>query len=270
MLMSDEKNEQNLENDLDTNNQVKGPLDKKLSRRNFIQGTGLAVGGVIIGGGIGGLLGANLGNKKAPTTTTEPPANAHHLPTETKNYSEALQFFTRTEDFDCLTAATEVIYPEDENGPGAIKLGAPFYIDKQLASLWGRNADDYMKRPFTNGHTPLTRSEIMLQGVRKINEVSQLKHETTFNSLKEDEQITILQEFESGKVEMELVSSVAFFGLLRSLTLEGCFCDPLHGGNKNMEGWKMKEWPGAQMSYIDVADAKDFVKKDPISLSDHM
>ena len=49
------------------------------------------------------------------------------------------------------------IYPEDEHGPGAIKLGAPFFIDKQLASPWGRNADDYMVRPFKPGESPFNK-----------------------------------------------------------------------------------------------------------------
>ena len=69
---------------------------------------------------------------------------------------------------------------------------------------------------------------------------------------------------------MNLISSSAFFGLLRNVTLQGCFCDPLYGGNKNMDGWKMKEFPGAQMSYIAYTQEKDFVKIEPVSLSSHL
>lgn len=56
--------------------------------------------------------------------------------------------------------------------------------------------------------------------------------------------------------------------LLRQSTLEGCYCVPLYGGNKNMEGWKMKEFPGAQMSYLNEVE-NDFTVIPPVSLSGH-
>ncbi|WP_158591810.1 gluconate 2-dehydrogenase subunit 3 family protein [Oceanobacillus halophilus] len=255
--------------DNNKDNKLEEQLEKKISRRNFIQGTGLTVGGFIIGGSIGAFINPNLeeSTEKVETVTEQPePAEPKEMP----DYTEAMQFFTRKEDFEALAAATEVIFPEDDLGPGAIGLGAPYFIDKQLAGPWGSNVDDYRVRPFTNGQTPLSRGDIMLQGVRKLNEISQERHDDTFNALAEEDQIALLQEFESGDIKMSLVTSGEFFALLRQLTLEGCYCDPLYGGNKNMEGWKMKEFPGAYMSYIDVVESKEFVKKEPISLSDHM
>ena len=261
--MSDEKKNMKQEQ------QGEDLLEKKFTRRRFIQGAGLTVGGLLVGGGVGGLLGANL----APKKETSKPVDAEPEPatieeTTQVDRSEAMMFFTRKEDFEVLKAATECIFPEDEHGPGAIKLGVPIYIDRQLASPWGRNADDYMERPFQEGEVPLTRAEIMIQGLRKMNEVSQERHDKPFYELTEEEQIPILQEFENGKVEMELVSSAVFFSLLRQLTIEGCYCDPIYGGNKNLEGWKMKEWPGAYMSHTDVVEAEDFVYKEPRSLAD--
>ena len=241
-------------------------LEKLTDRRTFIKNSGLTVGGLILGGALGSAIG---GQTKTITKEVQVPA-AVEMKHEVHDHSEALLFFTRKEDFDAMAAATEQIFPEDEHGAGAIKLGAPFYIDKQLASPWGRNVDDYMKRPFKNGATPLNRGDIVLQGVRKLNEESQQRHKNMFNQLTEEEQIAILQDFEVGKVEMKLVSSAVFFGLLRQLTIEGCYCDPMHGGNKNMEGWNMKEFPGAYMSYTDVIESKEFIKKVPISLSNHL
>jgi gluconate 2-dehydrogenase gamma chain len=37
--------------------------------------------------------------------------------------------------------------------------------------------------------------------------------------------------------------------LLRQHTIEGMFCDPLHGGNTDLIGWQMLGYPGPQMSY---------------------
>jgi len=235
--------------------------EKLISRRHFLKNTGFTVGGLALGAGLTQVLG---------TKPDEPLPQVELQHQATVDYSEGMQFFTRKEDFEALAAATEVIFPEDEHGSGAIGLGAPFYIDKQLASPWGRNADDYMMRPYKNGQNAAIRGDVMLEGLRKMGEVSTEKHQNLFHSLKEEEQISILQEFESGKVEMRLTSSAAFFGLLRQLTLEGCFCDPLYGGNKNLEGWKMKEFPGAYMSHVDVVESRDFVLKKPQSLSAHL
>lgn len=231
------------------------------ARRNFLKNSGLTVGGIILGGAVGSMIGV----KPNSTKTTTKPMETQQM----ADYSEAMLFFTRKEDFDALAAATEVIFPEDDNGPGAIGLGAAYYIDKQLASPWGQNVDDYRRGPFKEGKIPLLRKDIFLQGVRKLNEVSKKKFNNTFPQIKEEEKIEILKEFEGGKIEMEHVSSAEFFTLLRQSTIEGCFCDPLYGGNKNLEGWRMKEFPGAYMTHADVVESKEFVKKEPKSLSTH-
>ena len=63
--------------------------------------------------------------------------------------------------------------------------------------------------------------------------------------------------------------SQEFFFLLQRSTIEGVYSDPLYGGNKNMDGWRMKEFPGAQASYMGVIDSEDFVKMDPVSLKNY-
>jgi gluconate 2-dehydrogenase gamma chain len=72
---------------------------------------------------------------------------------------------------------------------------------------------------------------------------------------------------------MDLIKSSDFFQILRSSTIEGAYADPLYGGNKNMEGWKMKEYPGAQLSYRnlmteDYQAGAEYVVIEPMSLSD--
>ncbi len=42
-----------------------------------------------------------------------------------------------------------------------------------------------------------------------------------------------------------------FFGQLLQNTYEGYFCDPVHGGNRNMAAWKMIGFPGARADYMD-------------------
>ena len=62
-------------------------------------------------------------------------------------------------------------------------------------------------------------------------------------------------------------SSGSFFALFKGVVLAGAFAGPHYNGNNNMDGWGMKDYPGAQMTYIDVVSAGKFEKMDPVSLS---
>lgn len=242
--------------------------DSGISRRTFIKNTGLVTGGIVGGG----LLGGILGNQWQTQTDT---GGATDEGEETNGFDEARMFFSRDADFNVLSAATERIFPEDDNGPGAIALGAPYFIDKQLAGRWGLNAKEYMRGPFQEGdpeqgyQSAMTRSEIFTQGVRRINEISDEQFEENFDDLEEEQQNEILSAFDNDEVDMDGVSSATFFSLLRQATIEGVYSDPLYGGNKNMDGWRMKEYPGAQPAYIDVIESEEFVEMDPLSLRDH-
>jgi gluconate 2-dehydrogenase gamma chain len=37
----------------------------------------------------------------------------------------------------------------------------------------------------------------------------------------------------------------------------GYFCDPRHGGNKNMAAWKMIGYPGARADYADWVEVRN-------------
>ncbi|WP_338448225.1 gluconate 2-dehydrogenase subunit 3 family protein [Niallia oryzisoli] len=246
-----------------SNNDKREKSFKEFSRRKFLKNSGMVAGGVVAGSLFGGFIGNRF--QTAPVTTTE---KAVQPPID---YQEARMFFKRKEDFEVLAKATEHIFPEDEIGPGAIGLGVPYFIDKQLAGQWGSNTKDYRRGPFFNPdqQSPLNRGEIFLQGVRKINEESKKQFSNPFIKLQEDQQIEILKAFEGGKVQMNKVSSAVFFALLRQATLEGAYSDPMYGGNKNMEGWKMKEFPGAQISYSHMVEEEEFKVIEPISLHHH-
>lgn len=233
------------------------------SRRKFIKSTGLVLGGLAGGTVLGGLFTNEFQSNKE---TSEPKEKA---PAE-----EARMFFTRFEDFVVLEQTTERIYPEDDNGPGAIGLGVPYFIDKQLAGNWGVNAKDYRQGPFqepdpTADMSSLTRGDIFIIGLRKINEESQKRFKETFNNIEAEQQDEILTDFAHGDVDMKGIASNRFFDLLRSATLEGAYSDPMYGGNRNMEGWKMKEFPGSVASYADMIEEKEFIRMDPISLTSY-
>ncbi len=248
------------------NNSTPAGEEHDPSRRKFIKNTGIATGGVI-GGTI---LGALIGNpfKSEESSTTKDSKDDVH-------FSETRMFFSRFEDFRVLSEATERIYPEDDNGPGAIGLGVPFFIDKQLAGAYGSNKNDYMKGPaqkvegINTYQTLMTRGDVFIEGLRKMNAESQNRHDTKFYDLEAEQKDEILQDLSEGKIKLVGVEATTFFKLLRDMTIEGAYADPLYGGNKNMEGWKMKEHPGIRASYMDLIDSEDFEKLDPISLRDY-
>ncbi|GGJ97749.1 oxidoreductase [Lentibacillus kapialis] len=243
------------------------------SRRKFIKNTGMVAGGVVGGSLLGGLFTSQL------TENQDTQTKSGH---KEANFQEALQFFTRRDDFNVLQAATERIFPKNDHGPGAIGLGVPYYIDKQLAGLWGINGRDYRHSPFmpqTQKEVPnpelhpeqsaLNRGLIFIHGLRRMNEESQKRFNQRFDEAEEDQQIEVMQDVEHDNVKMTGIAPSDFFFLLRQATLEGAYSDPLYGGNKNMEGWKMKNFPGAQPSYANVIEQDEFVQMEPISLTDY-
>lgn len=247
------------------------------SRRKFLKSTGLVAGGLVGGSLFGGLLAGGLDKKDDKNDKTAGTDGNKEL-----EATQARQFFTRNQDFKVLMAATEQILPEDELGPGAILLGVPYYIDKQLAGRWGVNAYDYRQAPYavdlkevdqTAGpggeQSILDRGMIFMQGLRKMDDESQKRFEVTFDKATEEQQIEIMTDVEANNVQMKGVKASEFFILLKQATLEGAYSDPLYGGNIGMEGWKMKEFPGAVASYASVIESDEFQKMAPVSLRDY-
>lgn len=237
------------------------------SRRRFLKNSGLVAGGLVGGG----LLGSLLGN---PFTTEEAPPPKTVEKSE-KAFTETRMFFTRFEDFFVLEAAVERIYPEDNHGPGAIGLGVPYFIDKQLAGPYGSNKFDYMKGPVqevkvaSSYQTLMSRGEVFIEGVRKLNAESLKNHDAKFYDLEGEQQDALLAAMEAGEIELRGVKGTTFFNLLRQMTIEGAYADPLYGGNKNMMGWKMKEHPGIRPGYSDLIEEEEFQVIDQMSLKDY-
>ena len=152
-----------------------------------------------------------------------------------------LRFFTAAE-AQVVQAACARIFPSDESGPGATEAGVVVYIDRQLASPYGRDKRRYTKGPWVESvpehgyqgkDTPQQtyRAGIPLLGA-------------DFAGVSAEQQ----------DLRLEKIEETHFFQLLRLHTLEGMFCDPLHGGNIGMVGWKLIGFPGPRMNYRDQID----------------
>jgi gluconate 2-dehydrogenase gamma chain len=148
-----------------------------------------------------------------------------------------LRFFTESEAL-IVAASASRIFPSDDSGPGAREAGVSIYIDRQLAGSYGRDRYRYTQPPF-EGAPP----ELGYQGKETPRQIYRegLKGLRDFHLLAAAEQDKSLQKIESS----------VFFALLRQNTIEGMFCDPMHGGNVGMVGWQLVGFPGPRMSNYD-------------------
>jgi len=151
-----------------------------------------------------------------------------------------LRFFTEDEAL-TIAAAAARIFPSDESGPGANEAGVVIYIDRQLASAYGRDHYRYTQPPFEVGvpeqgwQGKETPREIYRAGLKTLGRLHLL-------AIAEQD------------AKLHQIEHTTFFSLLRTHTIEGMFCDPMHGGNKDLIGWQLLGFPGPRMSYFDDVD----------------
>jgi gluconate 2-dehydrogenase gamma chain len=148
-----------------------------------------------------------------------------------------LRFLTQAEAL-IVAAACARIFPGDDSGPGAREAGVAIFIDRQLAGPWGRDRYRYTQAPFREDvpdemgyQGKATPREIYRQGLKGLAGFARL------TAAQQDQKLT--------EIEKSL-----FFTVLRRNTIEGMFCDPIHGGNVDMVGWQLIGFPGPRMSNL--------------------
>jgi len=118
-----------------------------------------------------------------------------------------------------LGALFDRLFPPDARGPGAAEIGATEYV---AAALEGRDA----------AH---------LQAYRAL--LAALGPEPTPAAI--------------AAWEREGIAEAADFELVWRHLREGLFADPAHGGNRDMLGWRLIGFPGAQFGYTEAEQALD-------------
>lgn len=172
----------------------------------------------------------------------------------------SLRFFTG-EEWAFLQAACARLIPADENGPGAVELGVPEFIDREMDGAFGHAANWYMQGPFASAlpelgyQSPLTPRAVYRAGIAAVDaHCRRTFGNKSFSELAVTQQDAVLTDLEKGALDFENVSGKAFFGFLLQNTKEGYLADPIHGGNKNMGSWKMIGFPGARADFLDWVD----------------
>jgi len=128
-----------------------------------------------------------------------------------------------------LEAFIDRLVPSDENGPGAVEMGAATYIDRTLATA---NAAE---------------KPAFLEGLAGVESLARSTHNSPFAELTPELRDELLTAMENGTAQ-GFPNARAFFNRVRRLTLEGMFSDPYYGGNKNFAGWDLIRYPGPRLA----------------------
>ncbi len=130
---------------------------------------------------------------------------------------------------DVLEAIVARLIPTDENGPGATEAGAARYIDRGLSGALATHRGAYSA------------------GLAAVDRFAEATRGARFARLSADDQDDVLRDMEGDNATGFDTSSGEFFGLLRSHTIEGTFCDPHYGGNRDLVGWELIGYPGVRV-----------------------
>jgi gluconate 2-dehydrogenase gamma chain len=175
-----------------------------------------------------------------------------------------------------IEAACERLIPADDSGAGALIAGVPHYMDSQLAGAWGAGERLYRSGPWAAGspsqgyQLPFTPAELFHNALGAIN-LDLSARGTPFTGMPADAQDAYLKSLEGGVTDLNGVPARVFFSMLREMTVEGFFSDPVYGGNRDMVAWRMIGFPGAYADYYEAIDRHGAkYEREPMSLGEDL
>lgn len=167
------------------------------------------------------------------------------------------QFFT-VDEARAMEAIVDRIIPPDPETPGGRDAGCAVFIDRQLKGPYGSNQGLYTLGSHAKGtkeqgpQSALTHADLYRKGLAALDGHCRSAHAgKAFAELSAAEQDDVLRKVEAGDVKFEAVDAKGFFDALLKDVPEGFFSDPIHGGNRDMVGWKMIGFPGIRYDYRD-------------------
>ena len=116
------------------------------------------------------------------------------------------------------------IFPPDELGPGGRELGAAEYIMRWAAK---RRAD---------------RVPQLIEGLSELAKISLQTLGSRFVDLEPRRQVRLIERVLGGEFE-DHAPMCEFINCLITLTVQGVFGDPSHGGNRDGKAWDMMDYP---------------------------
>ena len=230
--------------------------DKGLGRRDFLK-TAVA----------GGAAAATTGTATLPETAAAQPA-APSAP----GYA-----FLNTDESAFVEALVDHMIPADELSPKGTDIGLAVYIDRALASAWGKGDRLYMQGPWKLGapsqgyQLPLTPAQLYRAGIEATNAHCVRTYGRSFDKLTEAQREEVLVGLSRGTITFTNGLPVRdFWTTVYQNVMEGMFSDPIYGGNRNKAGWKLIGFPGAiAVHREDIVKYRDKeFPTDPLGISD--
>ncbi len=129
-----------------------------------------------------------------------------------------------------LEAIVARLIPSDANGPGALEAGAARYIDRALGGALAA-----ARAAYESGLAAVEAHALSSAG-------------RSFAELDSERQDAILRDLEQNVPSGFAPSAAAFFELVLGHTIEGTFCDPHYGGNRDFIGWDLIGYPGLRLA----------------------
>jgi gluconate 2-dehydrogenase gamma chain len=174
-------------------------------------------------------------------------------------------YFLTAEEVATLDAIVDRLIPADDLSPGGKDAGCTVFIDRQLAGPYGTYEWLYMQGPFAEKPLPSQGIQSpMVPQMQYRNGLAALAVHCRdafggrrFEQLSAAEQDGVLRGLEKneialGRFKAPLLDGKMFFDLVLQNTMEGFFADPAYGGNRDMAGWRMLNFPGTRYDYRDV------------------
>lgn len=254
-----------------------------ISRRGFLKAAGAAAATVAGAGVIGS--GCQVAPDQAPAPNVIPARVPQPVQYPEVPFSPAappppgpLKFFTPREAA-TVDAFTARLLPGTPDDPGAREAGVLYYIDNLLSYRDGFAEAIYRDPPYAEtyeGDQPPEQQtdtsqviwvpageierygyqsiynprEIFRLGLAGLDRFANERFNANFVDLSEEQQDQIIQTMVDGEATgFEPLSGEAFFHTMRRYTGEGMFSDPVYGGNRDMVGWQLVGYPGAQRAY---------------------
>ncbi|MDY7579855.1 gluconate 2-dehydrogenase subunit 3 family protein [Herbaspirillum sp. RTI4] len=177
------------------------------------------------------------------------------------------RYFSPAE-WETLSALVDRLIPASDEGPGALEAGAHEFIDLQMNTPYAHGGLWYMQAPFVASAPEfgyqfhMTPRELYRSGLAGLDAAVQKQFSKTFAQLDAAQRDEVISALEKGTFNIGEVPPATFFGQVLQNTKEGYFCDPQHGGNKDMAAWKMIGFPGARADYMDWVE--QYGKKYPL------
>jgi gluconate 2-dehydrogenase gamma chain len=171
----------------------------------------------------------------------------------------ALTFFNDFE-ADTVEAIAERIIPGGDGNVGATDAGVVYYVDRAVSGF------------------SVSLQKVYRLGLRELEAFCRRKYDHSFVQLTEERQDEVVRRFlgpesgeadpgrnSAGEVDHDFDGSPdqagpasrrldrslldRLFAVIREHAIEGLFCDPVYGGNRNAVGWQLVGFPGVYWGY---------------------